>query len=165
MPDGSESMLGSRQRAWLKQELLSGSQSYGLVVLVSSVPWIAAESRGGDDWGGFATERTEIADFIAENEIENLLLLAGDAHMLAIDDGSNADYSRRGGAGFAVFQAAALDRPGSIKGGPYSEGTFPGAGQYGLVTFSDDGNSITVDLRGRNWQGEDIVTHSFVTSR
>ncbi len=164
MPDGSESMLGSRQREWLKQELLGGSQTHGLVVIVSSVPWIAPQSAGDDDWGGYASERSEIADFIAENGIDNLLMLSGDAHMLAIDDGSNSNYSTQGGAGFPVFQAAALDRPGSVKGGPYSEGTFPGAGQYGLVTFSDDGDSIAVELRGRNWRGEEIVTHSYVTT-
>jgi hypothetical protein len=126
------------------------------------VPWIARDSAGGDDWGGFATERREIADFIADNGIANLMLLAGDAHMVGIDDGSNADYSTNGGAGFPVMHAAALDRPGSVKGGPYSEGAYPGAGQYGLATFRDDGESMTVELRGRNWLGEDIVTYSFV---
>jgi hypothetical protein len=162
MPDGSDSMLGARQREWLKQELLESSHTHALVVLVSSVPWIAKEAAGGDDWGGYAVERREIADFIAENGIANLLILAGDAHMLGIDDGSNADYSTSGGAGFPVMHAAALDRPGSVKGGPYSEGAYPGAGQYGLVTFNDDGETMTVELRGRNWLGEDIVTYSFV---
>jgi len=162
MPDGSDSMLGARQREWLKQELRESSRTHSLVVLVSSVPWIAKEAAGGDDWGGYAVERREIADFIAENGIANLLLLAGDAHMLGIDDGSNADYSTGGGAAFPVMHAAALDRRGSLKGGPYSEGAYPGAGQYGLVTFNDNGESMTVELRGRNWLGEDIVTYSFV---
>lgn len=161
MPDGSDSMLGLRQREWLKQELLEGSRTHALVVLVSSVPWIAADGSSSDDWGGYVSERHEIADFIAENGIKNLMMLAGDAHMLAIDDGSNADYSTKGGAGFPVMHAAALDRPGSEKGGPFSEGMYPGAGQYGLVTFTDDGESMNVELRGRNWRGEDIVTYSF----
>jgi hypothetical protein len=162
MPDGSRSLLGVRQREWLKEELLESSRTHALVVMVSSVPWIAAESAAGDDWGGYATERREIADFIAENSITNLMLLAGDAHMVGIDDGSNSDYSTNGGAGFPVMHAAALDRPGSEKGGPYSEGAFPGAGQYGLVSFQDDGETMKVELRGRNWLREDIVTYSFV---
>lgn len=37
-------------------------------------------------------------------------MLDGDAHMLAIEDGSHSDYSGTGLAGFAGFQAAALDR-------------------------------------------------------
>ena len=164
MTDGSSSLLGSRQREWLKQELLQSSQTHALVAIVSPVPWIAPAASSRDDWGGFATERAEIADFIAENGIDNLLMLSGDAHMLAIDDGSNSDYSERGAGGFPVFQAAALDRPGSVKGGPFSEGTFPGAGQYGLVNFQDDGEAIAVELHGLNWLGEEIVTHSFVAS-
>jgi phosphodiesterase/alkaline phosphatase D-like protein len=164
MPDGSASLLGVRQREWLKRELLSASQEYALIVLASPVPWIAPSDAARDDWGGFATERQEIADFIADNGIHNLLLISGDAHMLAIDDGTNSDFSSSGGAAFPVFQAAALDRPGSVKGGPYSEGTFPGGGHYGLVTITDDGNSLTVDLRGRDWNRDDIVTYSFVVS-
>jgi hypothetical protein len=161
MPDGSDSMLGERQREWLKEELLEGSRTHALVVLVSSVPWIAADGSSSDDWGGYATERREIADFIAENGIRNMMMLAGDAHMLAIDDGTNSDYSSAGGAGFPVLHAAALDRPGSVKGGPFSEGTYPGSGQYGLVTFNDDGQSLIVEIRGRNWEGDEIVSYSF----
>src|SRR5690606_28981332 len=89
MPDGSYILLGARQREWLKSELLQGSRDHDLVVWVNSIPWIAPEDSGRDDWGGYASERREIADFIAEQGITNLLMLAGDAHMLAIDDGSN----------------------------------------------------------------------------
>jgi hypothetical protein len=162
MPDGSKSMLGQRQRDWLKKELLNSSRTHALVVLVSSVPWIASASATGDDWGGYPTERREIANFIADNGITNLMMLAGDAHMLAIDDGSNSDYATSGGAGFPLMHAAALDRPGSEKGGPYSEGAYPGAGQYGLVSFLDDGDSMSVEMTGRNWKGEDIVSYRFV---
>jgi hypothetical protein len=161
MPEGGKSLLGLAQREWLKRELLSASRDHGLVVLVSGVPWIAAASSAGDDWGGFAEERAEIANFIADNGIDNLLLIAGDAHMLAIDDGSNSDYSAGGGAAFPVLQAGALDRPGSVKGGPFSEGTYPGAGQYALVSLDDDGESISVRLSGRNWLGEELVAYGF----
>lgn len=37
-------------------------------------------------------------------------------HGIAIDDGSNSDYSTYGGSGFPVIQAAPLDRWGSAKG-------------------------------------------------
>jgi hypothetical protein len=64
MADNSDSLLGEEQREWLKQELLEGSRNYDLVVWVNSVPWIAPAASGRDDWGGYATERTEIADFM-----------------------------------------------------------------------------------------------------
>ena len=161
LADGSKSLLGEKQREWLKQELLAGSRDYDLVVWVNAVPWIAPAGSGRDDWGGYATERAEIAGFIAANGITNLLMLAGDAHMLAIDDGTNTDYSAGGGAAFPLLHAAATDRPGSIKGGPYSEGAYPGAGQYGLVTFTYEGDTLTVNLSGRNWLREEIVGYTY----
>ncbi|HLF76967.1 MAG TPA: alkaline phosphatase D family protein [Dehalococcoidia bacterium] len=158
---GSDSMLGQAQLRWLKSELKSASRTHGLVVWVSSVPWIAPASGARDDWGGYADERREIADFIAENRIDNLLMLAGDAHMVAIDDGTNSDYSTAKKGGFPILHAGALDRPGSEKGGPYSEGEFPGAGQYGLVTVQDDGRSMTITLKGKTWEGKELVSYTF----
>jgi phosphodiesterase/alkaline phosphatase D-like protein len=165
MPDGSDSLLGAEQREWLKRELLDGSRNFDLVVWVNSVPWIAPASGGRDDWGGYAAERAEIADFIADNGITNLMMLSGDAHMLAIDDGTNTNYSAGDGAGFPLMQAAALDRPGSVKGGPYSEGTFPGPGQYALVAFQYRGDSLVVRMSGRNWLREELVAYEFTVAR
>ena len=89
-------------------------------------------------------------------------MLSGDAHMLAIDDGSNNTFDTAGtGPGFPVFHAAALDRPGKVKGGPYSEGTYPGGGQFGLMTVTDAGNSVHVEWNGKNYLGETLVHYEF----
>ncbi len=157
-------MLGREQVDWLLDELLSARDTHRLTIWVNPVPWISAEVElgDGDDWGAFPDERREIADFIAEHDLaRSLLMVVGDAHMVAIDDGSNSDYSQAGGAGFPVFQAAALDRPGSVKGGPYSHGTFPGGGQFGYVTIDDDGGSMRVRLSGRNWRNDVLVDYEF----
>ena len=42
-------------------------------------------------------------------------MIAGDAHLVAADDGSNNDYSDNGGAGFPLFQSAPMDNYGSDK--------------------------------------------------
>jgi hypothetical protein len=61
-----------------------------------------------------------------------------------------------------VLHAAALDRPGAVKGGPYSDGTYPGGGQFGVLSVHDDGGAdITVDLAGRDWTGAVLVERSF----
>lgn len=165
-PDGPEkSMLGSQQKEWLKSELLAARDRYALIVWVNPDPWIDLASAGADTWGGYDTERRELADFIADNGIRNILMLSGDAHMLAIDDSTHSDYSAKGGAAFPVFHAAALDRPGHVKGGPYSEGAYPGAGQFGLVTIDDSGGpEVKVSLSGRNWTSEEIVSYEFTVS-
>ena len=100
-------------------------------------------------------------DAIAEAGIDNLMMVSGDAHMVALDDGSNSDYSSDGGAGFPVFQAAPLDRPGSIKGGPYSDGAFDGPGQFGLLDIADHGDTISVTTTGTNWDGEILLRRTF----
>ncbi len=159
--DAAKTMLGVDQKAWLKQQLLDADDTHALIVWVNPLPWIAEPSAGSDGWGGYTTERRELADFISDNDIDGLLMIAGDAHMLAIDDGTNSDYSDDGVAnGFPVFHAAALDRGGEVKGGPYSEGAIPGGGQFGLLTVTDDGgDTISVSLSGRNWAGEELMAY------
>ena len=84
-------------------------------------------------------------------------MCSSDLHMLAIDDGTNNDYAPDGGASFPVMQAAALDRNGSVKGGPYSEGVYPGGGQFGLMEVTDDGAELQVRLRGLTWESDELV--------
>lgn len=160
--NAAKTMLGADQLAWLEAELLEGDSKYPLTVVVTSVPWIAATEVGADHWGGYSTERGALADFIASNELDGLLMIAGDAHMVAIDDGTNTNFSTYEGASFPLLHAAALDRPGSVKGGPYSEGVFPGGGQFGLIEVTDTGSDlIEVRLAGFDWTGERLVEFSF----
>ena len=78
--------------------------------------------------------------------------------MLGFDDGSNSGYASDGTPGFPVFHTAALDRPGNVKGGPYSGGAFPGFGQYGVIDVYDDGQLLEVRLSGKNWTGDVIIS-------
>ncbi|HSM67521.1 MAG TPA: alkaline phosphatase D family protein [Ilumatobacteraceae bacterium] len=157
----ADSMLGESQLAWLLDELTTTSRTHALVVWVNPVPWIAEPRDGGDNWNGYPDERRLIANAIAAADIDNLIMVSGDAHMFALDDGSNSDYSAEGDAGFPVFHAAPLDRPGSIKGGPYSDGVFDGVGQFGLLDVVDAGDTISVTTTGTNWKGEVLVQHTF----
>jgi phosphodiesterase/alkaline phosphatase D-like protein len=129
---------------------------------VNSVPWIAAAATGSDSWAGYPGERRELANFVARHGIRNLLMLSGDAHMVAIDDGTNNRYATDGDGSFPVMHAAALDRRSEVKGGPYSEGAFGGSGQFGTVSVRDVGGSrVAVTLTGWNYRGERLVSYSF----
>lgn len=171
--DPGKTMMGTEQLAWFEEELATSAQSHALVVWMSSVPWIVRAEDGsgvGDSWGAYTVERERIANLIADNDIDNLVMLAGDAHMVAADDGSHSDFSTTkagsSGAGFPVLQAAAIDRQGSFKGGPYSEGSHPGGGQFGLLEVIDEGGSeISVRFEGRTWDGVVLVSYddSFTT--
>lgn len=137
-----KSRLGAAQKAWFKQELL-GARDAGLplTIWLCSVPWIAPAAVGDDSWGGFATERAEIANFIRDNRIKNLVVYGGDMHALAYDDGAHADYASGGGAPLVVLHAAPLTRDANSKGGPYSAGPFLGTQQYGILEVIDNGGS------------------------
>jgi hypothetical protein len=156
------SMLGERQLAWLERELVTASRSHALVVWVNPNPWVAAPDPGADDWGGYPDERRRLADVIAGAGIRNLVMVSGDAHQVAIDDGTNTDYSTAGHPGFPLLHAGPLDRPGSVKGGPYSHGVFTGSGQFGTLTVTDDGGpTVGVALAGRNWRGDTLTSYAF----
>jgi hypothetical protein len=79
--------------------------------------------------------------------------------MVAIDDGTHSGYADDGGPAFPVLHAAALDRPGHTKGGPYSEGAIPGGGQFGLVEVSYVDEGVHVRLTGRDWTGTVLLSY------
>ena len=163
-PDGpGKSMLGAVQRRWLEGELAQAAARRELAVMVSSVPWIEAARAGADDWAGYAHERASLSRAIARLGVRTMMI-AGDAHMIAYDDGSNSDYSGTGRAGFPVVHAAALDRRGGAKGGPYSAGIHPGSGHFGTMTVRDDGKRIEVTVAGRDWKGGTVMTATFSVS-
>ena len=153
--------LGEEQLEWFLDAVVTAADEQELVVWLNPIPWVAEATDGADDWGGYADERRVIADVIADNDIDNLLMISGDAHMVAIDDGTNTDFSTDGDSGFPLLHAAALDRPGSTKGGPYSEGENGGSGQYGVVDIDDTGDSISVSLRAKRYDGEVLMSYDF----
>lgn len=149
---GSEAHLD-----WFFGQLSDAKTKGQVVAWVSGIPWINApggpnhECGEDDDWGGYPEERARIATFIRDNGIP-LFMVSGDAHMVAFDDGTNAE------GGFPVFHAAPLDRRGSYKGGPYSHGYSTERGQFGWISVNDTGtDSLTVTFSAYNLRSEPVV--------
>lgn len=162
--DENKTMLGDIQKAWLKNELLNANGTYPLIIWVNSVPWIDAPFVGNDTWAGFTSEREELANFVADNNIEGLLMISSDAHMIAIDNGTNNTYATGGSGRFPVLHSASLDRNGSLVGGPYSHGAYPGGGQFTLVTITDTGSTtVMVTLSGRDENDNELVRHTYTS--
>ncbi len=154
LDNAAKTMLGPAQKEWFKAELLAASRSHAVIFWVTSAPWLAAPRDGGDDWGGYATERAELAAFIEENGIDNIVALAGDAHMIAVDDGRHNTYGPSGEPLFPVLHAAPLHQAGSLKGQEFSHGAFanptPADGQFALVTVRDEGGpAVCLEFSGR----------------
>jgi phosphodiesterase/alkaline phosphatase D-like protein len=155
----ARTMLGAAQLQWLKDEL-SAAATAPLVIWVNTVPWIAKPGPGSDNWGSYALERRVIANHIGTLGLtRRLIMLSGDAHMAALDDGTHSNYAtgaKRGEPGFVVMHAAPLDRWTSMKGGPYSHGVSRQRGQFGVLDVADDGRNLKVELSGRDRAGAPI---------
>lgn len=161
--NASKTKLGTAQKAWFKQELISARDNgFPLIVWVNPIPWIGPATAGEDTWAGYATERTEIANFIRDNRVSNVVIVSGDMHGLAVDDGTNSDFATGGGAPLTVLHAAALTSNGSLKGGPYSGGVIPGTQQYGILEVYDNGgDSVACRFLGKKVGDGTKLTHIF----
>ena len=178
----NKTLLGNNQKAWLLGQLKLAknhqqNNQEGLIVWVNSIPWIAQTSNSQTGaWNKFERERNEIANFIKQNKIDKLLMISGDAHMLALDDGKPGtanSYATGGGGSFPVVQAACLDSRSSFKGGPYNgekyivdatvkskNGAIPGKEQWGLLNFIDDGQKIKLKVELKRMK-DTLIQHTF----
>lgn len=161
-PDGATpSMLGRAQLDWLLAELEAASRTAALVVWANPVPWITrADERTRHGWARYHEERAQIAAHIDRLGLTpRLLMISGDAHMVAMDDGTNSQYApaappeRRG---FVVVHAAAFDRLRRSKGGPYSLGSRAGGGQFGELRIADNGHRLVATLTCRDRRGRQV---------
>lgn len=139
--NSSKTLLGTGQKSWLKSQLM---EPEALKVIYFDVPWTEATTAGSDTWGGYNTERTEIADFITKNKL-NVHILHGDQHSAAYDDGTNS------AGGIPVACGSPFEKDATLKG-TYSGGNYPTtaggtARQYGRWSAGDffavDGGGTT----------------------
>lgn len=146
--NSSKSMMGAVQKQWFKDQLVAARDGgVPLIVWTSAVPFISTSTQS-DNWGSYQTERRELLEFIRDENIRNLIIISGDMHALAYDDGRGTNGYVEG-VRIPVFHAASLTRNGSEKGGPYSGGISEGNGRYATMDITDDGGAISVTYRGR----------------
>jgi hypothetical protein len=153
--------MGAAQKQWFKNELIQAKNNNQLICWVGSYSWYGTLD---DNWRLHPTERRELSEFMRDNAIENMFIINGDAHMFAIDNGINGDFTAAQDLPYLypVMQAGPIENNGSFKGGEYSEGTFfqffVKAAQYGVVRIEDNGSdSICVSLEGYK---KDLTTGS-----
>lgn len=151
--DADKTMLGATQKTWLFDLLENSTEP--LLVVVMPLVWIGSPTTSADWWGGYTTERQEVAEKLtAEGWEYRVLFVSADAHMMAMDNGRNSQYdpTAAGSAvrGPVVFQAGGIDAGKIAIGGPYSEGTAADANRqiFGTVEIADDGTDIDVTLSG-----------------
>ena len=156
--NANKSMMGPVQKQWFKNQLLAARDAeVPLIVWMSGVPTIQIGSER-DNWGSYSTERTELLQFIRDQDIRNVVVISGDMHALAYDDGRALEGYIPNGKKIPVFHAAALTRDGSEKGGPYSGGVSEGPERYGIMDVADDGSQVSVTYTGRIASSATVAT-------
>ena len=149
--------MGAAQKAWWKRELLAARDAGELVAWVSTNAWIGGADRRNDGWGAYSTERRELAEFLAASGSTTSSSSPATRTCWRSTTAATAATPTAAGPAFPVVHAAALDRRGSVKGGPYSEGVHPNRtgrrgydGQFMLMTVRDTGGrEVCVDWSGR----------------
>ena len=148
----STSIYSNEQRDWLLNELSQADQ-YDFVIWASSKPWIGQADKGEDSWLGQADDRRELSEFISLilAKTQNLLAVSSDSHMLAFDNGKNTYYGdRANSSSFPILQSGPMDRLGSIKGGPFSDGCYTTKAernhQYSTISFDTVGPEPCLEI-------------------
>lgn len=161
--NAAKTMMGAAQKAWFKSEIDAAQAAGQVVAWVNEIEWQYPTTAGDDPWGGYNTERTEIADYIkAAGMVGKVFIMAGNMHALAV--AYAADYATGGGCPIPVFQAAPLDHTSSLKPGPYDQSYYTGGtnmAAYGMLTVDDDGTTCTITFQGYTADNVERVSYSF----
>ncbi len=159
--------MGLPQKEWFKKQLVDARDRKLLICWVGSYSWYG---QFDDNWTLNPKERRELSEFMRDSLIENMFIINGDAHMFAIDNGTNGDFTAANNLPYQypVLQAGPIENNGSFKGGTYSEGTFyqffVKAAQYGFVEVNDNGgDSICVTMTGYKKDLSTEATNSIVS--
>ncbi|MDC0231382.1 alkaline phosphatase D family protein [Aureispira] len=140
LPSGDPSILGNLQYNWLTTELQNSTAKWKLVGnqkmmcgwSVANIPTFFPATIGNgsvldpNSWDGYDPARDRLLDFIDNNNINNIMVLSGDAHVSMASDlhqaptGSN--YNSSTGAGAVAVEFL----PTSITRGNFDEMGYPG---------------------------------------
>lgn len=111
--------------------------------IVSDVLWNPTFSSSGadDSWGGWDTERFEQRYIVQRITKRNVIVLSGDRHYSAIDNGTNSRYPE--------ILASPLNntniRPGG--GGTFSHGTYSAGRSYARIDVGITPHEVTLTVR------------------
>lgn len=163
-PDGpTHSMLDGNnlgalgQLYWLQQGLLTSTARWKFILTpVVFNPTLTKI----DSWYGFQYERTKLVNFITQNNIRGVVIISGDLHAGAIDNGTNSSFPEM------LVPAANLSRNSRNKclsgrgrdqpnaTGTWTEGIYYKSGKnavcngYGVVKVTI--NTVTLQVKDEN---------------
>lgn len=112
-----------------------------------------------DAWNGYLVERKKIVDFIQKNNIQGVILLSGDLHAGAIDDGTNSDFPEMVVPAVNANGCLTANEPGTWSGGVYAGPHDEPCGGYGVVIVETNPPRVTLQVRN---QDSDVMLQEIV---
>jgi alkaline phosphatase D len=166
--DPDRTMLGTEQKSLFKNALLNSKAKFKFVVTSVSIQQTFVLPY--DSWEGYAAERSEILNFIRDNEIKNVIFLTTDLHLNLMNDvfidlftdPTSISYEVVTGPIGAETDKARILRTGGPLGPSFVElrkQLFDNAGaechnidsySYGSVSFSKFSETVTIALKDQN---------------
>jgi alkaline phosphatase D len=89
--DPKNTILGPEQKGWLKAALLQSPGTWNVLaqqVMMGMVDLVPGEDDGYsmDQWPGYAHERIELVQFLADRKVPNPVVITGDIHSNWVND-------------------------------------------------------------------------------
>jgi alkaline phosphatase D len=144
--DSAKSMLDGNglgatgQLQWLEDSLLASSARWKIIF--SSV--VANPStKFPDGWAGYQTEWNTLKGFISTNQITGVVIVSGDLHLGAIDDGTESGFPE-----MCVSQPNGLGGCPTAAYGRWSEGYYKDhtCRSFGLVDVATNPDRLTLQV-------------------
>jgi alkaline phosphatase D len=151
MLDGDH--LGAQsQWAWLTQGLQNSTATWKFIF----TPVVFNPTVPKDDaWNGFQTERTRLVQFIRDHNIGGVILLSGDLHAGAIDDGTHSDFPEMLVPPPNGTHCLTAPKPGDWSVGVYAAPPDEPCIGYGVVSVETEPPRVTLQVK--NSTGDTVL--------
>ena len=150
------------QMAWLQEGLRTSTARWKFIVSTSV---FNPTLRKYDSWSDYTYEQRRLLDFIKTSDITGVIILSGDVHFGAIDDGSNAKLPEMvsPGANMDWGKCGTVKNTGAVATvGLWSQGIYEKShgdcNGYGLVRVLSNPDRVELLVKGPN--GDTLLRHT-----
>ncbi len=99
--NANRKLISETQKNWMTTKIKNSTAKWKFIaqqVMMAPVRFFGAPFNG-DQWNGYPAERTNLVNFVTQNNINNLIILTGDIHTSWANDLPKSNYNATTGAG------------------------------------------------------------------
>lgn len=139
MLDG-DALASDNQLDWLIDGVNNSTARWKIIVSASC--WNPTEGTDEDTWGSYDDDDVEQDYIIQQITADNVIVLTGDRHFGAIDDGTNSNWPE--------ISASPLTRTNGTVTGTWSQGTDNTGHMYGTLEIDGSAHTATLTVKDAN---------------